>query len=78
MGEQSMRSEDFSGAAAENDSYSQGEKNERAMIVEFLRALAEEAEKDGNTAAMDLDSAANKIERVEHPTWLNRKRGPKP
>jgi hypothetical protein len=77
MGDHSMRSESFEGASGENDAYRQGEKNERAMIVAYLRTLADEAEKDGNTAAMDLASAAGKIERVEHPTWLNRKRGPK-
>jgi hypothetical protein len=84
MGEHSMSNAggDFDGAAAENASYFQGEKNERTMIVAFLRTLADEAEKDGNpwpgTRAACLRMAAGLVERVEHPTWLNRKRGPKP
>ena len=44
MGEHSMRSENYEGASGENDSYFQGEKNERMMIVAYLRTLAAEAD----------------------------------
>lgn len=82
MGEHSMSNAagDFDGAGAENSSYFQGEKNERAMIVAFLRTLAEEELGEpfvGAFTSLALKKAADLVERVEHPTWLRRVRGPK-
>ena len=75
MGEHSMRSENYEGASGENDSYFQGEKNERMMIVAYLRTLAAEAdEKKWPGRAVALREAADKIERIEHPTWTKRVR----